>query len=97
MLQQALKAKSVLHDESKPWRDQVLEARALLDCQFAVKIRLPQRGELTGAASSQASDLVAEWHRFWLNGRLVSVAAICFNQMTSSQETALPVPDFRPQ
>jgi TnpA family transposase len=31
MLQQALKAKSVLHDESKPWRDRVLEARALLD------------------------------------------------------------------
>jgi TnpA family transposase len=30
-LQQALKAKSVLHDESKPWRDRVLEARALLD------------------------------------------------------------------
>ncbi len=30
MLQQALKAKSVLHDESKPWRDRVLEARALL-------------------------------------------------------------------
>ncbi len=29
-LQQALKAKSVLHDESKPWRDRVLEARALL-------------------------------------------------------------------
>lgn len=31
MLQQALKAKSVLHEESKPWRDRVLEARALLD------------------------------------------------------------------
>ena len=31
MLQQALKAKSVLHDESKTWRDRVLEARALLD------------------------------------------------------------------
>jgi hypothetical protein len=31
MLQQALKAKSVLYDESKPWRDRVLEARALLD------------------------------------------------------------------
>ena len=31
MLQQALKAKSVLQDESKPWRDRVLEARALLD------------------------------------------------------------------
>jgi hypothetical protein len=30
ILQQALKAKSVLHDESKPWRDRVLEARALL-------------------------------------------------------------------
>ena len=29
-LQQALKAKSVLDDESKPWRDRVLEARALL-------------------------------------------------------------------
>ena len=32
MLQQAVKAKSLLHDESKPWRDRVLEARALLDC-----------------------------------------------------------------
>ena len=31
MLQQAVKAKSLLHDESKPWRDRVLEARALLD------------------------------------------------------------------
>jgi hypothetical protein len=31
ILQQALKAKSVLHEESKPWRDRVLEARALLD------------------------------------------------------------------
>ena len=31
MLQQALKAKSVLQDESRPWRDRVLEARALLD------------------------------------------------------------------
>ena len=31
MLQQALKAKSVRHDESKPWRHRVLEARALLD------------------------------------------------------------------
>ena len=31
MLQQALKAKAVLHEESKPWRDRVLEARALLD------------------------------------------------------------------
>jgi hypothetical protein len=31
MLQQALKAKSVLHEEAKPWRDRVLEARALLD------------------------------------------------------------------
>jgi TnpA family transposase len=31
MLEQALKAKSVLHDESKPWRERVLEARALLD------------------------------------------------------------------
>lgn len=31
MLQQALKAKSVLQDDSKPWRDRVLEARALLD------------------------------------------------------------------
>ena len=30
-LQQALKAKSVLHDESNPRRDRVLEARALLD------------------------------------------------------------------
>jgi hypothetical protein len=30
MLQQALKAKSVLHDESRPWRDRVLEACALL-------------------------------------------------------------------
>jgi TnpA family transposase len=31
VLKQALKAKSVLQDESKPWRERVLEARALLD------------------------------------------------------------------
>jgi hypothetical protein len=31
MLQHALQAKSVLHEESKPWRDRVLDARALLD------------------------------------------------------------------
>ena len=30
VLQQALRAKSVLHDEAKLWRDRVLEARALL-------------------------------------------------------------------
>ena len=30
MLQQALKSKSVLQDESTPWRDRVLEARAWL-------------------------------------------------------------------
>ncbi|EWS60879.1 Transposase, TnpA family [Methylibium sp. T29-B] len=30
-LQQAIKAKSVLHDETKTWRDRVLEARAMLD------------------------------------------------------------------
>lgn len=30
-LRQAMKAKSVLHEEFKPWRDRVLEARALLD------------------------------------------------------------------
>jgi len=31
VLQQSLKAKAVLHDESKDWRDRVLEARALLE------------------------------------------------------------------
>ena len=31
VLKQALKAKSVLQDESKPWPERVLEARALLD------------------------------------------------------------------
>lgn len=31
VLQQAIRAKSVLHDQAKSWRDRVLEARALLD------------------------------------------------------------------
>jgi TnpA family transposase len=30
-LRQALKARTILHDESKPWRDRVLDARAALD------------------------------------------------------------------
>jgi hypothetical protein len=30
-LQQALKARAILHDESKPWRDRVMDARAALD------------------------------------------------------------------
>ena len=30
-IQQALKARAILHDEAKPWRDRVLDARAALD------------------------------------------------------------------
>jgi hypothetical protein len=44
-LQQALKARAILHDESKPWRDRVLDARAALDSidaggeTFAAQVR----------------------------------------------------------
>ncbi|MEJ8852337.1 Tn3 family transposase [Variovorax rhizosphaerae] len=45
-LHQAVSAKKVLHDETKSWRDRVLEARALLDgisdastCSFASQVR----------------------------------------------------------
>ncbi|MBP6466115.1 MAG: Tn3 family transposase, partial [Rubrivivax sp.] len=54
VLKQALKAKSVLQDESKPWRERVLEARALLD-------DIGEAG--TGTFASQVRRALAEDNR----------------------------------
>jgi hypothetical protein len=53
VLQQALKARAILHDGSRPWRDRVLEARAALD----------EIGEASGSFAAQVRQSLAEDNR----------------------------------
>ncbi len=53
LLQQALRAKAILHDETRPWRDRVMEARAALEAI----------GESSASFAAQVRRALAQDHR----------------------------------